>query len=167
MTFVKNANTSISQSGTDDTTLPNSSVFAELVGVADPRSFIDTAHVAADSNNNSRTIMLYIPKLTVGGNLNVYVPRTASLFVLINGGSLFGAGELHNIGTMKWKGYVKDNNGLSEAAYNLILVMGRLSGSYFRQTEGAMELRGLSGTFEDLIIRLGSPLMRLRHRTRN
>ena len=158
MTFVKNADTSISQSGIDDTTLANSLVFAELVGVADPRSFIDTASIGTDTNNNVRTIMLYIPKLTIAGNLNIYVPRTASLFVVINGDITFTANELANFGTMKWKGYVKDNDSLNEAAYNLVLVTGRLSSSYFKQAEAAIDLRGLSGTFEYMIIRLGSPI---------
>ena len=126
--------------------------------MADPRSFIDTASIGTDTNNNVRTIMLYIPKLTIAGNLNIYVPRTASLFVVINGDITFTANELANFGTMKWKGYVKDNDSLNEAAYNLVLVTGRLSSSYFKQAEAAIDLRGLSGTFEYMIIRLGSPI---------
>ena len=66
----------------DDTTLANSTVLADLVAAADPRSFIDISHIAVDTNNNVQTVMVYIPKLTVDGNLNIYVPRTASLFAL-------------------------------------------------------------------------------------
>ena len=39
MTFTKNADDSITQTGTDDTTLANSTVLADLVAAADPRSF--------------------------------------------------------------------------------------------------------------------------------
>ena len=158
MTFTKNADDSITQTGTDDTTLANSTVLADLVAAADPRSFIDTSHIATDTNNNVQTVMVYIPKLTVDGNLNIYVPRTASLFALINGGSQFASNELANFATMKWRGFVKDNDGLNEASYNLILVMGRLSDSYFKQGEAALDLRGQSATFEYLILRLGSPV---------
>ena len=158
MTFVKNADDSVTQSGIDDTTLANSTVFEDLIAVADARSFIDTSHVATDTNNNVRTIVAYLKKLTVDGTLNIYTPRTMSLFALINGGSQFAANELANFGKMTWRGFVKDNDGLNEAMYNLILVMGRLSDSYFSQAEAAMDLRGISGTFEYMILRLGSPV---------
>ena len=158
MTFVKNADDSVTQTDTDDTTLPNSTVFEDLIAVADARSFIDTSHVATDTNNNVRTIVAYLKKLTVDGTLNIYTPRTMSLFALINGGSQFAANELANFGRMTWRGFVKDNDGLNEAAYNLILVMGRLSASFFKQGEAAIDLRGISGTFEYMILRLGSPV---------
>ena len=35
MTFVKNADDSVTQTDTDDTTLPNSTVFEDLIAVAD------------------------------------------------------------------------------------------------------------------------------------
>ena len=158
MTFVKNADNSITQSGTDDSTLPNSTTFADLVAVSDPISFIETTNVATDTNDNTQSIVCKIPKITVGGTLNITAPRTVSNFyMIVNGGTEFQTNELANFGDMTFQGYVRNNDGLNESAYNLTLELARISDSNFKQGEGAMDLRGTSN-FSDMIIRNANPV---------
>ena len=160
MTFAKNADTSITQTGIDDTTLSPNTVFQDLLDVADPISFIENTNTAidGDSNHDTLNILYKIPKLTISGTLNIVVPRTASLYAIINGGNEFQTNELANFGNMTWKGFVKDNDGLKESAYNLIIELARMSISNFKQAEGGMDLRGQSATFEDLILRIANPV---------
>ena len=158
MTFVKNADDSITQSDIDDSTIVDSTTFADLVAVSDPISFIETTNVATDTNDNNQSIVCKIPKMTVGGTLNITTPRTVSNFyIIVDGGEDFQTNELANFGDMTFQGYVRNNDGLNESAYNLTLELARISTSNFKQAEGALDLRGVSN-FSDMIIRNANPV---------
>ena len=158
MTFVKKLDESIIQLGIDDSTVANSTTFADLVALSDPISFIETTNVADDTNDNNQSIVCKIPKMIVGGTLNITAPRTVSNFyMIVNGGKEFQTNELANYGNMTFQGYVKDNQGLNQSAYNLTLELARLSASFFNLAEGALELSGTSN-FSDMIIRNGNPV---------
>ena len=159
MTFDTQSDGSVHANGRNDTTVTNSSVFDDLLAAFPTNSFINMTHKhSVNSNLDIKQMIFSINKLVNNGTLNITVPSSMSAHFIVDGGSTFTSDELQNYGNMKWKGFVQNNDPLNSSSYNLIVETARLSTSPFAQSQGAIDLRGITNEFEDMILRIGNPI---------
>ena len=148
----------VTQTGTDDTTVENNTVLTDMVTAFENNSFIDIAYIDPDVRLNAQAMVLLIKKLKIDGLLNMLIPRSQSAKLIFNGQITYPNKEFENSNECTMTGHFKDNaNPLDEASYNLVIELLRLSDSYFSQSQGALSMGGNRLTFNNAIIRNGSP----------
>ena len=161
MTITTNGNgdaREVIQDGVDDS-VTDGAIFSELTTAFGNNSFESLGGVNNDPNKIIRAIIWDIRKFLISGDLNIVVPRTMSLSMLINGYTIFLKDEFRIDGNLNLEGHFKDNaDPLDSANYNLIVQTMRISDSNFKQAQGATYFGSGDTRLANCIYRIGSPI---------